>query len=578
MASYVGQIEINNNQYPIGSTLYGICDSTIAAATAGKIVNNNGLQNFDTVAKGVTIHVEFPNGNTAANPTLKVGVIGPFEIIAPTVYWPAGAVIAFTLHDDGTNKKWIANSEISILDTSSATTTDHSLVTKGYVDSNAGGTVKTVQVQANAPLQSSQNTQQTNNLNTTISFQDQAPHTVLAGPVTGSNNAAPSFRAIDDSDIPNTIARLTNPAFNGIPTAPTASAGTNTSQIATTEFVSTAVGNVLGASQAMVFKGTIGNSPATVQNVPATGYFPGWTYRVVTAGTYVEEPCEVGDLIIAISLPDEEQTQINPAHWTVAQGNLDGTVVGAASSVNNHIAVFSGDSGKVIADSGLTIETSVPANAVFTDTHRPAFKTIQLSNANETDGLNLTGAPTSIAASSAEDEYGLLGGNKWIQVLGAAASSTGSAQIKIGHTIVSGLVDTGNTKTVISAAQTPTYGNTFNIPSITVDKAGHITTLTTNTVTLPSIVTSDISGTGTGTKFLRQDGWKVVSIDTNSKAKAVTAVTYTANSGDEGSVTTAEVEAGVLKISMGTKTTFPTLDVTNDTDFLTSASLNIANE
>ena len=43
-----------------------------------------------------------------------------------------------------------------------------------------------------------------------------------------------------DDDI-NSKASLASPAFTGIPTAPTASAGTNTSQIATTAFVRNAL-------------------------------------------------------------------------------------------------------------------------------------------------------------------------------------------------------------------------------------------------------------------------------------------------------------------------------------------------
>lgn len=45
-----------------------------------------------------------------------------------------------------------------------------------------------------------------------------------------------------------------------------------------------------------------------------------------------------------------------------------GDVTGPASSVNNQVAVFDGTTGKTIKDSGFTIGTSVPSNAVFTDT------------------------------------------------------------------------------------------------------------------------------------------------------------------------------------------------------------------
>lgn len=44
------------------------------------------------------------------------------------------------------------------------------------------------------------------------------------------------------------FAPLDSPAFTGIPTAPTAASGTNTTQIATTEFVSTAVTNLIDSA------------------------------------------------------------------------------------------------------------------------------------------------------------------------------------------------------------------------------------------------------------------------------------------------------------------------------------------
>lgn len=46
----------------------------------------------------------------------------------------------------------------------------------------------------------------------------------------------------------NLKATLANPDFTGIPRAPTAAAGTNTTQIATTEFVSTAIANLVGSA------------------------------------------------------------------------------------------------------------------------------------------------------------------------------------------------------------------------------------------------------------------------------------------------------------------------------------------
>lgn len=58
-------------------------------------------------------------------------------------------------------------------------------------------------------------------------------------------------------------ANLASPTFTGTPAAPTAAAGTNTTQIATTEFVTTAVANAIGSVTSITYQ--------VVQTLPATG-------------------------------------------------------------------------------------------------------------------------------------------------------------------------------------------------------------------------------------------------------------------------------------------------------------------
>lgn len=121
------------------------------------------------------------------------------------------------------------------------------------------------------------------------------------------------------------------------------------------------IGALLGANDALVFKGIIdGKHP-----LPTANYEVGHTYRVNEAGTYAGQKCEQGDLIICIA----DALSTSMPHWTVAQTNIDGAVIGPASAVNNHVAIFNGANGKVIKDSGFTIGKSVPSDAKFTDTH-----------------------------------------------------------------------------------------------------------------------------------------------------------------------------------------------------------------
>ena len=103
----------------------------------------------------------------------------------------------------------------------------------------------------------------------------------------------------------------------------------NSKKIATTEFVHNVLTNKLGElSGALLYKGTIGTG-GTITELPGS-YEAGWTYKVITAGTYAGQKCEVGDMIIAVT-----------DGWTVVQNNIDiatadtlGLVKGGATTVD----------------------------------------------------------------------------------------------------------------------------------------------------------------------------------------------------------------------------------------------------
>lgn len=102
------------------------------------------------------------------------------------------------------------------------------------------------------------------------------------------------------------------------------------------------IGTVLSANDALVFKGIIdGKHP-----LPTTGYEVGHTYRVNEAGTYAGQKCEQGDLIICIA----DALSTSTPHWTVAQTNIDGAVIGPNASTVNAVSTFADATGKVIKD------------------------------------------------------------------------------------------------------------------------------------------------------------------------------------------------------------------------------------
>lgn len=127
---------------------------------------------------------------------------------------------------------------------------------------------------------------------------------------------------------------FTSPVFTGAPTAPTPLAGTNTEQIATTSFVQTAVSNGIAASDALIFKGSLGEN-GTVTVLP-TVYRTGWTYRVITPGIYAGETCEMGDLVVA--LVDRNGTENEDSDWCVTQTNIDGAIT-QMKSTNDYLKI-----------------------------------------------------------------------------------------------------------------------------------------------------------------------------------------------------------------------------------------------
>jgi hypothetical protein len=167
-------------------------------------------------------------------------------------------------------------------------------------------------------------------------------------------------------------APLVGPALTGTPTAPTAATGTNTTQIATTEFVNAEIDLKMGESDAMIYKGPIegGSSGSYGALTPAAN--KGWTYKVKTAGKLDGVEVFVGDLLVCGVDNTPAATANNYAtvweNWDYYPGNTDGAVIGPSSATGDHVAVFDGATGKLIKDSGKTIGKSVPSDAVFTDT------------------------------------------------------------------------------------------------------------------------------------------------------------------------------------------------------------------
>jgi hypothetical protein len=139
--------------------------------------------------------------------------------------------------------------------------------------------------------------------------------------LTGAPTAPTATKATNSTQIATTAhvksvvadyAPLASPALTGIPTAPTAPSGTSTGQIATTEFVKTVVDVGIASNDAMALRGTLGTG-GTAASLPTEGYLVGWTYKVVSSGTYAGQACSIGDLMICVS---SFNTAYKDADWS----------------------------------------------------------------------------------------------------------------------------------------------------------------------------------------------------------------------------------------------------------------------
>ena len=110
-------------------------------------------------------------------------------------------------------------------------------------------------------------------------------------------------------------APIASPALTGTPTAPTAAAGTSTTQIATCAFVASALASAMtGAAK---YKGGI--TPDAYSKL--TSYTQGWYWVVTAAGTIAGEACEVGDMVFCNASNSGASTK-KDSHFDVVQDNI----------------------------------------------------------------------------------------------------------------------------------------------------------------------------------------------------------------------------------------------------------------
>lgn len=110
---------------------------------------------------------------------------------------------------------------------------------------------------------------------------------------------------------------------------------------------STSGGGSTPTKGALIFKGTLGISDdgATVLALP-DAHEEGWTYLVVTAGTYAGQLCEEGDFVICVS-SGESASDLD---WTVVQGNTFSTLPTPTALDEGKIISVGADGNYILTD------------------------------------------------------------------------------------------------------------------------------------------------------------------------------------------------------------------------------------
>lgn len=250
--------------------------------------------------------------------------------------------------------------------------------------------------------------------------------------------------------ITTTYAPLSSPALTGTPTAPTATAGDNSTQIATTAFVTDAISGVTGS---MHFKGTVGTGGTAGTSLPTSSVKVGDTYKIVSDGTYAGQSAKIGDLFIA--------TATTPTWAYVPSG--DETAV-------TSITAGTGLTGGTITTTGtIALETSGVTAGTYQGITVDSYG--RVTGASDMGYTTNTGTVTSVGITEGTG----------VSVSGSPITSSGSITV--------GLADQ------LASAQT-----TSGVYPIKVNKQGQITELG-SAVTILKKYTGTITGNATATSF-----------------------------------------------------------------------------
>lgn len=201
----------------------------------------------------------------------------------------------------------------------------------------------------------------------------------------------------------NNKAPINSPALTGVPTAPTASDGTNDGQIATTEFVNSAIARAIAGGSS--FQGVI-NSNTEIEDLDT--YTKSMYWVVGTPGTYVGQTCENGDFIFCIQ--DMGSSGYQTSDFSVVQANIDLSIFGDLAFKDTASGSFTPEGSVSLSTSNINavVGPAQSGEATYTPSGSVSAPTISVSSAGSTTSVSKNisvSAPGSTAPSNPVTYY-----------------------------------------------------------------------------------------------------------------------------------------------------------------------------